>query len=388
MKNVNSRTDFICILLVCFSAAVGLIPSLNTYAIYLAIPLSSLLLFLKEGYSGSNKYFKTLCVMYLWVAFSSTWATYQDAANRQLHQLVGVILLGYTLTSLSKKLKNIAPLYIVFIISYAAVWYYAQNNILSVISVGVDRLSDDFLNANTLAYYTFYYTFSTFMISQISEGKMKKLSFCLFLFAIPISLYTALLTASRQVLVIQIPLISFLLIAKYMRLNRKSILTLSLLGVLIFAFVTSVGMDMYSGSLLSERNTMTNEDETRFVLLRDAWKVGCAHPLLGVGANNFMYYTSKFNFSHCTYLELFANTGFMGCLIFITVLIKFLKKQLTRYLDSKDTMYIYFFLFGVFFAIDNIFYVFYADLWLMGLYILVLSHSETYYFNKLCKNEN
>ena len=379
MQSKLSFVDFICVFFIAFSAAVGLTPSLNPIAIYVLLPITFLVCLIRSNFLGGNNYFAIILALYVWIALSSTWAQYEDAANRQLHQITGVIFLCVSLITLGKKVNLLPWLYIIYIVLYISVWKYAYDNMLSIMTDATDRLSDDSLNANTFGYYTFFYTFSTFMVSQITKGKVSILFYILFFAAIPISLFTALFTASRQILVIQIPLLSMLLIAKYLRFNARSFWRFLIVCFALFLFVKFIGLDLYDGSLLSERNEMTSEDETRMVLLRDAFSVGIQNPLLGVGANNFMYYTSKFNFSHCTYLELFANTGLLGALLFILLIVKFLRSQFIKYKNTHDVLFMYFLIFGFVYAVDNFFYVFYADLWLMGFFFLIISHSETYY---------
>lgn len=76
-------------------------------------------------------------------------------------------------------------------------------------SSDADRLNDAKLNANTMAYYTFYATMAAFLLSDMVQSiNYRKLFKILFLAMIPIS-FVAIVTASRQVLIIQIPLICF-----------------------------------------------------------------------------------------------------------------------------------------------------------------------------------
>ena len=83
--------------------------------------------------------------------------------------------------------KALIPyLYFAYVIVYVSSWYYAQTHILTVLDLSVERMSDDKLNANTLAYYTFYYTIATFIcVDLINKPKVKKVFQLLFLLSIP-----------------------------------------------------------------------------------------------------------------------------------------------------------------------------------------------------------
>ena len=385
MKSDNiSNAEIICLFSLYFTAACSYNDSLNVISLYCMVPIATVLCFHIYGFNTISSYFKPIMAMFLWVAISSFWASYVEAATRQLHQSIGVVMLTYIYFSLAKNKTLIPLLYFSFVICNIAAWTYAQTNILSVIDIGIDRLNDDKLNANTLAYYTFYYTFATFICHQICKGKWKRVFLMLFFLSIPLTLYTAFLTASRQVLVIQIPLIGLCLMQKYFRFNSKSILTALLIAIIVFIVFTYVSDTLYEGSLLQQRSQTDVKDDVRYVLLKDAFNVGISNFFTGVGAGNFRFYTEEGNFSHCTYLELFANTGIVGALLFIYPLWTFIKKQWVRYKLSKDTCIMSFLIFGLIFAVDNFFYVFYPGMFLMAFMCLVMSHSNLYW-NELCK---
>lgn len=380
MKSSNiSSSEKICLLCLYFTAACSYNDSLNMISLYCLVPIATVLCFCKYGFNTISSYLKPIMAMFLWVSISSLWASYVEAATRQLHQLLGVVMLTYVYFSLAKNKSLIPLLYFSFIICNISAWEYAQTNIISVIDVGVDRLNDEKLNANTLAYYTFYYTFATFICHQICEGKWKRIFLILFYLSIPLTLYTAFLTASRQVLVIQIPLIGLCLMQKYFRFNGKSVLAVLLIAVLVFMVFTYVSDTLYEGSLLQQRSQTDVKDDVRYVLLKDAFNVGMSNFFTGVGAGNFRFYTAENNFSHCTYLELFANTGIVGALLFIIPLLSFIKKQWIRYKLSKDACIMSFLIFGLVFSVDNFFYVFYPDMFLMAFMCLVMSHSNIYW---------
>lgn len=367
--------------LVClyFTAACSYNETLNMVSLYLMIPFATLVCFLKYNFTTIKSYLTPLLCMFGWVAISSLWAVHPEAASRQMHQILGVVMLIYIYYSLAKNKAVVPYLYFSFVICYIAAWHYAQTNILSVIDLSEDRMNDGKLNANTLAYYTFYYTFAVFVCHQICNGKWKRFFLVLFYLAIPLTVLTAFLTASRQVFIIQIPLISLCLLQKYFKLNAKSFLKVLIIVVIAFIGYKYVMDTMYEGSILQQRNETDLRDDVRMILLKDAFNVGMAHFFTGVGAGNFIYYTAERNFSHCTYLELFANTGILGALLFIIPLILFVKRQWRRYKLTKDSIYISFFIFGLIFLIDNLFYVFYPDMFLMAFVCLVMSHSDQYW---------
>lgn len=213
------RIEIVSILFLYFSAAVSLSDSLNTIALYGAIPLS----FIFSFYSGNSlkysKYIKCLVVLILWISFTYLGATYLQEANIQMKNLLGVFVLSVTLVNLSNNKYCIPWLYGVFIILFLQALIYANNHILiNGFDSSTDRLNDEKLNANTVAYYTFFVTFAFYELGNsflIKKELIVRIFRICFLAMYIVSFVVALLTASRQVIVIQIPLLAMLTYIRY-----------------------------------------------------------------------------------------------------------------------------------------------------------------------------
>jgi O-antigen ligase len=356
--------------------------SLNTIALYVVIPILFLFSLLKEGRLFSNKYEKILVFLYVWVLISSLWATYSEPANNELKSVLGAFLLTFVISVQAKNERMIPGLYVLFFLLYLGAWYYASQNLLIVTDfASEERINDAKLNANTLAYYTFFVTFAIFILSELFNNPFfKKFLRIVFIAFIPFSLFVALATASRQVLLIQIPFFSLLLWMRYVnrigRSKRVAFISITLIAIAYFApRVENILQDSY----LMERSQVSVQDDSRIFLMKDAMRVGMEHFPLGVGAGNYQKYSPRGYFSHNTFTELFANTGIVGFLLFAYLMAIFVIRQWSRYKKTKDRMYAYYLIFGLFYIIDQFFFVFYTHLWLMSFFMLVASHSETYY---------
>lgn len=384
MEKSIKITDILALLLLYFAAAVRLNDSLNPIALYVAIPIAFFLSFMSANSLKSNIYIRIALCLNIWIGLTYFSAEYVESADRQLKQIFGVVLLCVTISNLAVKRKLIPCLYVIYIILFVAAWLYAQHNILGVVyDFSEDRLNDDKLNANTMAYYLFYLTVALYFLGDLLQNKYVTFSFrILFIATIGISFFIAILTASRQVLIIQIPLIAILLFLRYGSFKRKSII--GLLGILTLAFIifTYAGKDIYDNSYLKQRNERKIEDDSRLFLLKDAVRVGIENPLFGVGPGNYVHYCSRREFSHCTYTELFANTGIVGILFFVILMLVFVKRQWQRYLKFHDNTYLILLVIGLMFVFDNFFYVFYHNLWLMSFFMLLAAHSEMYFKTK------
>ncbi|MBP3425883.1 MAG: hypothetical protein J6K81_04100 [Rikenellaceae bacterium] len=371
----------IIILLLIFAAFVSInSPQLNSIALYVAIPLAFGLSIIQYGNPlSNNRYMQWLLVLYCWIGITYFGAYNQVVALAQMKQILGVVLLSSVMANVSKNQKAIPWLYVVFICLFMSAVHYANTNLVNILGKD-ERATDDVLNANTLAYYVFYFSCAIYALGEcVNNARLRKVMRYMFFSVIFISVWIALITASRQVLVIQVPLFCILLYIRYGFGKGKWLFFFIIGAVLIWSFSTNTLETIFEGTLLQERYEIELEDDQRTLVLREAIEVGNNHPIIGIGPGNFVLQSRFHIFSHCTYTELYANSGFLAALIFIWVVANFIIKQFKRYRKSKDTMYLFFMAFGIFFAVDNFVYVFYAQLWLMAFFVLVASHSEKYY---------
>lgn len=395
MKRLNKIgiCSFIIILCVYFSAAVSINSDfLNRLALYVAIPLAFLISLLESKKFVINRYVGILIGLYVWDCISFLWASYPESASRELHRVLGAVLLVYIMSANVKDKNLLKYLYISFIILYLSAWYYSLNNDLIIIDQtgNEDRLNDDKLNANTMAYYTFYVTMCLYLLSDLFSSKIcNKICRVLFLGMIPLSFFVALITASRQVLIIQIPLITLLVYERYFcEAQKKSKWLFIFISLIILVIAIPIALDIYHNSYLAVRAEKDIHDDSRWFLLNDAIKVGLEYFPLGVGSGNYVNYSFNKHFSHCSYTELFANNGVIGLLSYCYLLWYYIRNQRKHYKRTGDRKFLVFLIFGIIFIIDQIFYVFYTDLWLISFFILVATHSETYYKRIIYNSHN
>lgn len=384
-------SNFIIIICVIFAAIVSInSEALNRIALYIAIPLAFLLCFIKSGRLSPNKYQGIILALYLWDTFSYLWAQYPQNASVELHRILGAFLLTYIMAVGGTDRSIRKYLYISFIILYIGAWYYAYNNSLVFLEVTniKERLGDHKLNANTMAYYTFFSTISIYLLANMEiTNKWRKICNILFLLMIPLSFFVALVTASRQVLIIQVPLIAMLIFEKYYKTATKQTKIMSIfIVVILFIVLTPIVLGIYNNSFLAARSEVNVEDDVRWAILKDAFRVGFENLPFGVGAGNYIKYSMTHHFSHCSYAELFANNGIIGLFLYCYLLFNFLLVQWKRFKYTRDRKFVVFLIFGIIYIIDQVFYVFYTDLWLIAFFILVATHSNAYYKQLITQN--
>ena len=362
--------------------------SINSIALYIAIPMAFLLTLLRGNERFENHSFKTSLFLFVWLILSTLWADYPDLAMTQNKQLLGVVLVSYVVGKNAYNRKMLPWMYGIWIAIFLSAAYYANSHVIPNISVGQERLNDAKLNANMLGYYTFYLTFAIFILGEEIQQPIliRRIFRLLFLGMIFVSYFVAIITASRQVLIIQIPLLIFLIYVRYIKeVSYTYRFIFLILAAVVIYFSRDIVADSYNDSLLQKRNQQDVKEDSRSLLVKDAFRVGMEHFYTGVGNGNYVKYSVTQNFSHNSYLELFANTGIIGLSIYLYMLVSYLKLQYWRYKATEDKLFLSFIIFFIIYCLYNFFYVFYPYQWLFAFFILISSHSdayfeETYYF--------
>lgn len=360
-------------------------PSLNRIALYAIIPSIFVISVYRNRGFKTNVYNNYVIFLCLWCLFSYQWALFKDAAITELHQLLGVFLVTFIFASNAKHQRLIPWLYMSYLCLLANCLIYAQNHIVfaGVSAVNAERLNDDVLDANTFSYYTVFCTFLTFILSKV-QFRYKNVMFMLFLFMIPFTVYISLRTASRQILILQIPFFVALIYLGYFFRHKLWVkLRLFTIVILCYFFLYDYLWNIIENSYLYERSQLDLEQDSHIRLIENAYEIGWEHFPFGVGTGNYIEYSFSHHFSHTTYTELWANVGVVGVFLFVSLILHFCYKQWIRYRQSDDVTYLYFLAFGLVFIFQNLFYSFYTGLWLMGFFILVASHSETYFRNHI-----
>lgn len=352
----------------------------NNICLYVFLPLSFVLVLSQNrDIYETNRFLKLLFVLYFWFLISSFFSVDVNESFLQVKRTVATFLLCTVFASIGKKRPVVG--YVIYLLFFIALLYYAYFNILSIIDVSEERMQDDNVNANMFAYYTSFTTFALFILSYCSTNK-KRLFNVLFLGMIPLSFIVALLTGSRQTLLVQIPLIASLLGVKYVR-NGKGVFVFSLIILVAILLFFSFGEGMYEHSTLAHRNELSVGDDERTFLIKDAFRVGFNNIVLGVGPGCYKLVNPTHHYAHCAYAELIACSGLPALAIYVSMLIIFIKTQIKRYYASKNRLFLSFALFGVIFSFQNLFYAFYLLPWLMSFFVLVSSHSNSIFKKKL-----
>lgn len=100
---------------------------------------------------------------------------------------------------------------------------------------------------------------------------------------------------------------------------------------------------------------------------------------MGVGPGCYMYVNPTGNFAHCAFAECFADSGIIELIIYVVILLRFIKRQYKRWRRYRNRRYAVFLVYGLTFVLQNIFYAFYLLPWLMAFFIMVASEAERFH---------
>ena len=82
--------------------------------------------------------------------------------------------------------------------------------------------------------------------------------------------------------------------------------------------------------------TTGNSSVRRWKLIKEALNVFTDHPLLGIGLNNFRYFTSESTYSHCFYSEILACSGIVGTVMVLSPMILLFANLVSRIENVPD----------------------------------------------------
>ena len=375
-KNL-SKIEILQLILLYIIAAVHYVENLVSVSLYVFMPIVFVLSLLNKNNNVKAKTWKYLISLYLWIIVDSIFTSDFELTLVDLKKILGAFMASYVMVNFAKDIKRVYLLYIAFLIFLISTWQYAINHVFDVMDFSTAQLSDDShkLNANTFAYFTTYATFIIYLYGECEIRYRKILQYC-FILTIALSFATAVFSSSRQLLIIQIPFIVLLLFNRY---NIKSTKNIAILALIICASILAFvyyGESVYSNSYLSVRAESSIEEDTRLLIARECLDIGNQNFLFGVGPGCVSKFVSTGNFSHNTFLELYAGTGIIGLIIFTLMLINFLSVNYKRYKNTRNNEFAAMFIFGLIWTFDQIFYVFHNGLWLISFFILVSIHSE------------
>ncbi|MCG4879040.1 O-antigen ligase family protein [Amedibacillus dolichus] len=186
-----------------------------------------------------------------------------------------------------------------------------------------------------------------------------------YLLIIVFSLFSLLSGSKKQIFIIFVALVILLFFNSKNIFNfiKKTVLYCVVVFLIFFIVMNvdilyhSIGYRLESFfSFFGNYNTANLEDlstVSRLSFLKDAFSIFLEHPFIGVGIDSFKYFNSfQFSWAECNFLEILADLGIVGFIIYYLPHIRILNNLIKRYKRKSNFLIISLILFAVLLFID------------------------------------
>lgn len=352
--------------------------------LYVLIPIVIVHAFWKYGnIIIESRYWKPMLNILFWMLLSSAISDYVGESFRNLVPIIASIFFSLSIMALSSQGNNANMFALGFICLFVAILYFTLTRETYTADFDyaneAERRGNTEMNSNQYAYFSLFAIMSVRLLLG-NKHVCFFIRMILYLLLAGLAFFVALLTASRQVLLLEIPLLLFFVFYDY-RLQgaRKGKMVYLFMGILFLLFFIPQISSLYESSFLAARSDEDIEDDARSYLLIKGINQGIENPLFGVGLGYKTFFT------HCTYTHLWGRCGIPVLLGYLYVIYIAIKDQYRRFKKSRDNYYLmYLFLLIVFF-IANFFYSYIDQPFMLSIMFLLIGYSDNR-FQKIAKS--
>jgi len=350
---------------------------INIISLNVIIPLLFFYSIYKSSYLfGKFRAFRLFLVLFCWMLLSGIVATDTDLYLNEIKKILQCFMFIFVLIRFSRSnFRYIYYFYVLYIIKFIYIFYYAYQNGLFTVDVNSERFNLDELNANVFGYFGFFGLVGSFLLATYTQKLQKTFYNILFFIIFGLVITAGILAASRATLLISVIAFGLLMMIKYLYpITIRSLIPIVLM-VLSMVFIGKNLDNTLQNSFVKGR--FDTKEDSRFELLSKAFDVGKDNLVLGVGSGNFVLYNQTRQFSHNSFAELWANNGVVALILFVLILAHALKK-IREYLklggNKKNALY--FLVIWASYCVYNFFYVFYINFFMLAFIFLIMMHLE------------
>ena len=295
---------------------------------------------------------------------------------RLMVPIIATFLVSMSVYAITRMNRNAPMLFLVYVLLFAMLM------IMNVLSSGfttdfdysneLERRGNSVLNANEYAYYSLFAIIGWriyFLIKNVSLNRFILLS--LYLLSASVSFFVALMIASRQVLILQIPILLFFFYLDFVKGKRNK--SFAVILAIIIVIASPFVIHQYDNSYLATRSEVGFQEDARSDLIINAIDEGMANPILGIGLG------ANVHFSHSTYTHLLSRSGIPALIAFGLIIGKCIFEQWRRYIRLKQSRFLLYWGCLIIIAIGNFTYSYLSDPFLMPIMFAIIGCSETDY---------
>lgn len=360
--NIKKSFDLYKVLLLLFIVSIYHQSVLNNTIVWKCIVISFCLISISKIIISKkisiDGYFKWILSLSIIMTFIGLISDYQQESLTYTKQFIKVAMFSYIIVNNCKNKKDIDFLLIsIWIAGLTVVFSLIMNFDTDMVTAVETNLTSTRLglggieHPNTTAYNIIIsYVVGIYFIINNNRKQDQKL---IFLIGQVLLIIGCILTGSRKVL-ITIVLLPLMIIIYKSKNPIKLFVSIAVMVILSSALYTFTQNNEALYNIIGHRiedigSILNGKDESaagREQLIDEALQIGMNNPL-GVGVNCFMFYSYDGAYAHNEYLEIFADLGLIGLLVYYVPILIILYKLLLRIsknkkLGSKDnTLYFY-----------------------------------------------
>ena len=353
-------------------------------SLYVAIPILIVVAFFRWGKNIFNsRYWWLFFLLIVWMLLSALVNDHRSTSFQRMIPVLASFLLSFSVYAIALKGDNAKVLYLSYCVFFFVLMY------LSITKTGFiqdfdysnerDRESHTLMDANEYAYYSFFLVISFRMFLEcLNKSISKALLFIIYIILLVITVYVALLTAARQVMYLNIPLIFLFIYHDFVRGgNVGNKLLFFIAAIVVIAVGLPVFDKYYNNSFLATRSEVSFAEDTRSRMMENAMKIAIEHPLFGVGLG------ADITFSHNTYTHLASRCGLPALFLYVIILLRFIFTQFKRWKRAKDSTYFLYLVCGFFYLVGNFLYNYIDGPFMMAILFVLIGDSERYHKESL-----
>lgn len=383
---------YIILLWIVFSTEL-LFRSYHSISLYVITPFLFVFSIYKTPYLFKDNYIIAYLVIMFWsliTCFTSINQAESWIAYRVMAGCFMISFIMYSFITRSNSPQRTTAIFFTFILLFLTTFIYLYlSGDMYALDTTTDRLEGKNMNGNDIAYELFHVVIVVFIFINAIRDVNSMFKMIISVFLVFLSLWCSILTGSRQIVVVIIPLVVVsaffsLNINKSSKSKRFIRLLLVFIGIgIVIGVFQRYFYNTLMNSFLYTRMQDNMAEDSRVGMISRAFVAGVEHPFFGVGTGCFYLYDRSRHFSHCTYTELFANSGIIPLIAYLYMVIKFMVEQRKRYRITKDRVFLYLFICSIFWAAYNFFYAFNTTAWSMSFFFLLIGYSNNAYRTKI-----
>jgi O-antigen ligase len=311
------------IIILMSKALMELLPSINTFNVYLGVALTTAFIptmFYYKRFPQSEMW-----LVGLWLMWSLTGFAVAYNVNHFISEYLTAVqvwvfgLIAFGVAAIREDLKANILSYVPAL-TFVLVYGVVTGEFLSALSGEEIRVYSIVTNPNTIGQQTIPYV--GFLIYMFKETKNRQIRIALILLII-FAAATIIFTGSRKgILGLGLAISLYYLFqgaGQKRRVQLKDFILFSVFITAVIALVPIILNETIAGNRLLEFMLDPLSEQKRINMYVDGWKMFIDNPIFGVGLGNYRLMSPYLGAAHSDYMEILSGTGIVGFFLYFSM---------------------------------------------------------------------